>query len=274
MLRLWLFMVQFLVLCTVNYGQNDISGSSSGQCPKNCTCGVPTTFDIYRARVQDEVVNCIGQGFTEIPYWDIPCDIRVIEFSNNNIKKLTRSSFRGLQQLEYIYLKNNKIDYMEAATFAGLPNLKDVVLVENEFTDIDERPFWDGAFGGLSVQLDGNPFFCDQELRRTIENIEDKVSLSGVFCADGERRRPVMKRNHGTQVKGEYFHEIYMIIRKRLYSWQIGLIAGACWAFTWIVVVLVYFFWTWDEGKPRKQVTGALNKARGDTWSKAKKVRL
>jgi len=37
-------------------------------------------------------------------------------------------------------------------------------------------------------------------------------------------------------------------------------------------VVLVYFFWTWDEGQPRKRVVQELNKARGNTWDKAKKL--
>ena len=214
-------------------------------CPGNCTCGAPKSYDQFRGRRPDEVIDCSNKGYFEIPYWDIPCDTRVIDFSDNKLIRLTRSSFRGLQQLEYIYLARNQIDYMEAATFAGLPNLKEIVLSGNNFDDIDERPFWDGTFPSLMVQFDQNPFFCDIELKRTIQDVEYKIAMEGgIKCADGERRRPVMYRNRQSQVKGFPYIEAYEIIRNRHYSWEIGLIAGACWTFTWLCVALFYFFWT------------------------------
>ena len=269
MVRLFLSLViTLVVLPLVTRSQS----STGDLCPKNCTCGVPANADAFRPRAQEREVNCVGRGFTEIPYWDIPCDARIIDFSDNNLTRLTRSSFRGLQQLEYIALKNNHISYMETATFAGLPNLKDVILVQNDFTEIDERPFWDAEFGNIILQVDDNPFFCNFQLKRTYLQIESKVSMSGIFCETGERKRPFIIKRRRTQIPDNYLIDVIDIIRMRLYSYQIASIAGACWAFVWMCIVGLYFLWTYDEGRYRKQYGRYFSRAKKEAHKQAKRL--
>ena len=69
------------------------------------------------------------------------------------------------QQLEEINLSGNNISYIEAEAFAGLPNLNFLYLGDNQLVELDERPFWRGRFNNLIVGVDGNPWYCDEDLK-------------------------------------------------------------------------------------------------------------
>ena len=62
-------------------------------------------------------------------------------------------------------LSGNRISYIEAETFAGMPNLKTVNLVDNLLSEIDERAFWRAQFNNMMVMVDGNPWYCDEDLK-------------------------------------------------------------------------------------------------------------
>ena len=49
---------------------------------------------------QEDKIDCEGAMYNEIPYQSIRCDARRINFANNNLTRLTRMSFRGLQVRE------------------------------------------------------------------------------------------------------------------------------------------------------------------------------
>ena len=261
----------YLVSTFITFYLTQASDVTFSSCPRNCTCGVPHNSDGFSNRGSQEQIDCSGNVFTEIPYWDIPCDATIIKFTGNKIRKLTRTDFRGLQQLQEIYLDRNQIDYIEAETFAGLPNLRSVNLGGNKFTEIDERPFWAGKFSGsLTVELGSNPFDCDIELRRTVEEIRHKVDLAGIICAEIDRRKPVIRRNR--KLTGRPYDDVDGQIRRRKLSWQIGLIASACWVFFWACFAAGYFCYTYDDGNVRKKYTRQLTSAREITMSKARSI--
>ena len=225
----------------------------------------------FSNRGNQETIDCTGSSYTQIPYWDIPCDATIIKFTGNKIRKLTRTDFRGLQQLQEVYLDRNEIEYMEAETFAGLPNLRSVNLGGNKIKELDERPFWSGQFSGsLTVEVGSNPFDCNIELRRTVDQIRHKVDLAGIICNTFDRKRPVIRRKKN--YKGRPYDEIYNQIRKRMVSWEIGLIASACWVFFWACMAAGYFFYTYDDGSVRKKYTHRLTSARDRTMSKARSI--
>ena len=76
--------------------------------------------------------------------------------------------FFYFQQLEEIVLSGNMISYVEAEAFAGLPNLKDVNMGNNQLMEIDERAFWRGKYDTLTFSVDGNPWYCNEDLKVNI----------------------------------------------------------------------------------------------------------
>ena len=74
-------------------------------------------------------------------------------------------SFIGLRELEEIDVSGNFISYIEPESFAGLPSLQRINLVQNDLTTIESWYFRDVSFQHVAVSLDGNPVYCDEDLK-------------------------------------------------------------------------------------------------------------
>ncbi|XP_075261441.1 uncharacterized protein LOC142353119 [Convolutriloba macropyga] len=223
----WFWALSILLTsCIVTQVSSDVTFGSQPE-----KCQVKSVGDIMD---QEEKIDCEGAMYSEIPYTSIPCNAKRINFANNNITKLTRNSFRGLQQLEEIVLSGNMISYIEAETFAGLPNLQTVNLVDNLLTEIDERPFWRAQFESMMLMVDGNPWYCDEDLKETVEAIEGKVTFIGLTCRGG-----FIRGIRGTIV-GREFEDIRDRIENDFESWEIALIVSGCFAAVVLVALIGY----------------------------------
>ena len=137
-------------------------------------------------------------------------------------RKLTRLSFIGLRELEEIDLAGNFISYIEPETFAGLPNLNRVNLAENEMQTLERYYFRATTFERIYLSLDGNNFYCNEDLKEEINAIKHKIDVGGLVCTGGEIWRVFGK------VRGRNYEDIESQIRKNFDSWEIALLTVAC----------------------------------------------
>ena len=80
----------------------------------------------------------------------------VIDLSNKNLDNIDINTFKGLNNLESLYLNDNKIKQLEYGLFNELYNLKELWLESNNIISIDRN-----VFAGLNqlekVCLNDNP---------------------------------------------------------------------------------------------------------------------
>ncbi|XP_063050314.1 toll-like receptor 13 [Engraulis encrasicolus] len=75
--------------------------------------------------------------------------VSMLDFSNNNIERITCSDFSNLTLLENLYLYHNKIYMIRNCTFQNLPNLRVLLLGSNKLLDVGH--IFNGDLPNLSV---------------------------------------------------------------------------------------------------------------------------
>ncbi|ELU04862.1 hypothetical protein CAPTEDRAFT_138319, partial [Capitella teleta] len=112
-------------------------GTSSKQptwCPRNCTCDGEKIS-----------VSCKDSNFTEIPP-DLPTSVRILELSQNKLKKISNRTFIKFQNLTSLSLNENEISVIEKDAFKGLDNLQrlwELILDKNSISSIQGGIFAD-----------------------------------------------------------------------------------------------------------------------------------
>ena len=131
-------------------------------------------------------------------------------------------SFIGLRELEEIDLAGNFISHIESESFAGLPNLNRINLAENQMQTLERYYFRATTFERAYLALDGNQFYCNEDLKEEINAIKNKIEIGGLVCAGGEIWRVFGK------VRGRNYEDVESQIRKNFESWEIALLTIAC----------------------------------------------
>ena len=143
-------------------------------------------------------------------------------------------SFIGLRELEEIDLSGNYISHIEPESFAGMPHLTRINLVRNDLSTLESWYFRAVSFEHATLSLDGNPFYCDEDLKENIDLIKDKVTVGGLICAGGEIWRILGK------VRGRTYEDVESQIRKNFESWEIALLTIS--SFILLVIILGVIF--------------------------------
>lgn len=113
-------------------------------------------------------------------------EVQDLNLNRNELKRLDAFTFRGLNQLRYLYIEDNLILYIEAGTFEGMSSLEHLSLHGNKvqkfldfvfsplssliFIDLSyiHAPFNARAFANvtslLSLNLDSNKFVSFPDL--------------------------------------------------------------------------------------------------------------
>ncbi|XP_070924353.1 probable oxidoreductase PXDNL isoform X3 [Macaca nemestrina] len=107
--------------------------------------------------------------------------------NNNHIRKISRSAFEGLENLQYLYLYKNEIHALDKQTFKGLISLEHLYIHFNQLETLQPETFGDlpklerlflhnnklskipaGSFSNLDslkrLRLDSNVLVCDCDL--------------------------------------------------------------------------------------------------------------
>ncbi|XP_033125426.1 slit homolog 2 protein-like isoform X1 [Anneissia japonica] len=114
-------------------------------CPEKCSC-------------QSDVVDCRGQGMTELPH-AFPIDMVELRLEQNQITSIPPRAFSPYTKLGRIDLSSNKIEEISPDAFSGLRLLNSLVLYGNQLTELPEN-----IFQGLShlqlLLLNANRISC------------------------------------------------------------------------------------------------------------------
>jgi len=133
--RRFIELENFLEEFTFNQDKYNINkGSFPDVCPKHCHCYKYQEFRSFYAKVK-----CFKRGLNQLPDWEI--DPRVIDFSNNSIKRIPEGKFSKFNNLSMLLLNNNQIKNLREHTFDGLFNLKHLSLKHNKIRKIEDYSF-------------------------------------------------------------------------------------------------------------------------------------
>ena len=103
-------------------------------------------------------------------YKDFFREVKILYLDKNDIEKIEKDAFNGLEKLEELDLSGNKITEIEKDAFNGLKNLEMLDLLGNKLTSLPERIF--KSLVNLEwVYLKGN------NLTSLPEKIENKQGL-------------------------------------------------------------------------------------------------
>ena len=92
-------------------------------CPTFCSCNAGT-------------VDCSHKRSIQIEADKIPKTTKRLDYSNNQLSKITRNHFQGLNLLESLHLHQNKITAIEDDSFKDLANLTSLFLNGNKISSI------------------------------------------------------------------------------------------------------------------------------------------
>ncbi|XP_035660779.1 slit homolog 2 protein-like [Branchiostoma floridae] len=138
-------------------------------CPSPCTC-----TDTYG----ELTVSCSGQGLTDIPS-NIPSSVMWLNLQYNNITRVSRSSFQGLQNLHGVNLANNNIKHISTSAFRNLQHLQNVDISGNQLSTLSEGVFNKSITTARQdqrnffVYMANNPWNCDCKLKWLAAKLKD-----------------------------------------------------------------------------------------------------
>uniref|UniRef100_H2ZWW1 LRRCT domain-containing protein n=1 Tax=Latimeria chalumnae TaxID=7897 RepID=H2ZWW1_LATCH len=129
------------------------------QCPKPCEC---------IKEEDDVIVDCGGEagsttGLTTVPS-DFPPDATGIYLSHQNISTIEQASFRGLVELNTLYLFNNRIKNLAPDAFADQTKMKTLDLSYNQLSFLKGSEFAAMEDSLEEIFLGWNPWHCGCEL--------------------------------------------------------------------------------------------------------------
>lgn len=116
--------------------------------------------------------------------------------SYNKLKEIGSNSFRGLSELETLYLDNNQLENLDAELFKDLDNLRNLFLNRNNLRAIESYTF-NGLVGLKVLNLDGNKIeYMQKNWLECLEKLEE-LSLRNRKLKDKELSN--FKRNSSTK---------------------------------------------------------------------------
>lgn len=145
--------------------------------------------------------------------------LRKLNLAHNLIHVLDTAAFSRLSHLNVLDLSNNQLSQMKPNPFQGLIDLKELKLNENRLSQLASNVISD-LHEYLIIDLYGNPWHCDCELRQSIELMHKRHIQQSInpTCASPQRHKDIRWQN----VKSDEFMCPPVIINK-----QNELIVGA-----------------------------------------------
>nr|KAG5689211.1 hypothetical protein BaRGS_014867 [Batillaria attramentaria] len=138
-----------------------------------------------------------GAGLTYIP--DLPVDIIQLDFSDNNLTRLTEGTLRNLSSLQTLIVRKNQIASIHPSAFQDMGLLTTVDLSGNQLSDFDEMVMGLKSAAVLE-KLDANHnAFEDLPL----ESLSRIPGLLLLFLS-GNKIRSVSKRKSQTTIGNSY----------------------------------------------------------------------
>ena len=143
-------------------------------------------------------VNCKGLAGDIVPM-GIPIDTVVLRLENNQIKKITKNSFRQLTDLKVLKLSGNMISKIEEGSFDDLINLVILDLTKNHLAEL---PL--GIFTKLK----------NLEILHLSEN--SLVQIDGMFIGLKTLQKLYLDKNHLTEITNRAFEDLEKLHQLKL----------------------------------------------------------
>ena len=137
--------------------------------------------------------------------------LRKLGLAYNMIHVVDSTAFSSFNRLNSLDLANNQISQLRSSAFNGLADLRELKLSENHLSQLPLSVVVD-LRENLIIELYGNPWHCDCELRQSIEwmqrrNVQQSINPT---CSSPARHKDIRWQN----VKVEEFMCPPMIINK------------------------------------------------------------
>lgn len=122
-------------------------------------------------------------------------NLKLLDLSRNPIQKLDPYTFRLLPNLSHLYVTNCNLQWIGPRAFEGLDSLAELSLNDNQLASLPAGSMMNTLHRLKMIQLHGNPWKCDCNLRATKVWLADK-SLVPIYCHGGPERvrnQPVLE---------------------------------------------------------------------------------
>jgi len=115
--------------------------------------------------------------------------LRYFHANNNSIQRLEDNLFSNLDELQTVELNDNRLSAIGDRAFLNLAKLKTLKLRNNRLVRLNAAIFRAaGTPARLSLELQGNPWHCDCQLRELFNLTKNSVSIP-TYCDKPERLR-------------------------------------------------------------------------------------
>ena len=101
-----------------------------------------------RGRIGELITQEVGASFSITKIFSPPCSkvnknkmskMKILDFSNKEIKKIPKNAFVGFDSLKKLLLDNNQITILEENAFTGLDSLEELRLDNNQITTFQKK---------------------------------------------------------------------------------------------------------------------------------------
>lgn len=165
----------------------DQPGTELKQCPENCSCFI-------RPYDRSVIVNCTGQGLTEIPPLPQPNSFGYnfieLHVEDNNITKLPTQNLTGYMQVAELYARNNAIADLLPENLPSSLHLLDVT--QNRFVMMNRSVIeaLNSSKQLANLQLSENKWRCDCDSLHFLNFVQQNQRKIGdigqLVCEDGK----------------------------------------------------------------------------------------
>ena len=190
-------------------------------CPIGCLCSF-------------RMVDCHSKKLTAFPS-GFPKSTRILKLSNNNIRNISISDVRGLNELKLLYLTGNDLYTLDREVFCKIPTIRDLHLNINRIsrlppdvfsclkhlTNLDLRhnflvsfELFGGSESLVSLQLGGNMLntISGATLSKNIRVVdlsENRISKFGVFSRTFKIGHISLRKNKLTAIPPDSFRGLH-----------------------------------------------------------------
>lgn len=146
-----------------------------------------------------DLVHCnLAQNrLTKLPHltFESQASLKWLDLSDNNIGSLSRASFVGLGQVEYLSLKNNQLSHLGPRAFTEMYNLKSLDLSGNSITTVSRD-----AFQGLEDHLHSLDISQNRLAAVPVDSLSRLVNLMYLSLAYNSLQRLEMSASRDYQL--------------------------------------------------------------------------